>query len=152
MIFELFEQIREKLANAYGITISNGELTPSADSPVKDIQYYADQYNGIIHAAPAVFVEIDRLDFSQQTKQTRSTPIHITLHVVTEAASESDNNTPDEAFRAHEAIATKAQQALKDKTLLFEGGETRPLRVKGRQFYARYQGWMVTLLELETKG
>ena len=153
MLFELFKQIRTVLAEAYHVEFdSYGIVRTSDESEIRDIQYFADQYGDVIHAVPAIFIDLGRLDLTRLVKGQRSMSIPVTLHVVTEISSESDYNTPDLAIHYHEGLARLAKDALEGVVLEFEGINTRPLRVTGWSFYARYQGWMVTLLELETKA
>lgn len=153
MLFELFKQIRTVLAEAYHVEFdSYGIVRTSDESEIRDIQYFADQYGDVIHAVPAIFIDLGKLDLTRLVKGQRSMSIPVTIHVVTEISSESDYNTPDLAIHCHEALARLAKDALEGVVLEFEGINTRPLRVTGWSFYARYRGWMVTLLELETKA
>lgn len=152
MLFELFDQLRRRLAKAYRLEIDpRGAIEATEESDVKDIQYFAEQYGGVIHAVPAVFVEIGKLDLAQRVKGRWGMSVGVTLHVVTEVASESDYGTPDLALRRHEELALRATDALEGEVVEFKGGCSRPLRATGWSFYARYQGWMVSLIDLETK-
>ena len=153
MLYELFRQIRQALAGEFGLEFDEyGTLFAGDGADVRDIQWYAKQYEGVIHAVPALLIEVGKLEFTALTKTRQSTPVRMTVHVVTDIESESDGNTPDTAIREHEAIAVRAKEALEGITLDFDGERTRPVRVTGWEFIPRYEGWMVTLIDLETKA
>ncbi|MGM9759688.1 MAG: hypothetical protein ACI30I_06180 [Parabacteroides sp.] len=91
MYLELYKSIRSIVADAFGIEMDvDGRIIDTHESALKDIQWFASQYDGVIHTAPVLLVEFQDLDMSVLTKQTGRTHISIRLHVVTEAENESD--------------------------------------------------------------
>ena len=91
----------------------------------------------MIHTSPVVLVEFAALDITAETKQTNSCQINIRLHVVSETRDESDGDMLD---------------AVNGYRLDFEEGKTRPLKPVSWEHYHKYNGWMVTLVGLKTKG
>lgn len=154
MYLQLYKAIKRRVADAFGLELDplTGRVIDTAGSLLKDIQWFNNQYEGVIHVSPSLFIEFRGLDFNRTTKQAQTTPISIRLHVVSEVMSESDGEIRDEDVAAHEAIARKVAEALEEVRLPFEEGETRPLRLASWTHNHKYYGWMVTLVGLETKG
>ncbi|MCI7783191.1 MAG: hypothetical protein SO287_12910 [Parabacteroides sp.] len=154
MYLQLYKAIKQHVACAFGMELDplTGMVSDTGESPLKDIQWFNNQYEGVIHAIPALFVEFGELSFSHVTKTAQTTPISIRLHVVSEVMSDSDGEIRDDDVAAHEEIARKVLQAMEEVRLPFEGGETRPIRLASWTHNHKYYGWMVTLLGLETKG
>lgn len=154
MYLQLYKAIKQRVADVFGMELDplTGMVSDTGESPLKDIQWFNNQYEGVIHAAPALFIEFGGLDFSRTTKQAQTTPISIRLHVVSEVMSDSDGEIRDADVAAHEEIARKVLQAMEEVRLPFECGETRPIRLASWTHNHKYYGWMVTLLGLETKG
>ena len=154
MYLQLYKAIKWRVACAFGMELDplTGRVSDIGDSPLKDIQWFNNQYEGVIHTTPALFIEFGGLEFSRTTKQALTTPISIRLHVVSEVMSESDGEILDDDVAAHEEIARKVLQAMEEVKLAFENGETRPLRMASWTHNHKYYGWMVTLVGLETKG
>lgn len=154
MYLQLYKAIKRCVACAFGLELDplTGRVIDTAGSPLKDIQWFNNQYEGVIHTTPALFIEFGGLEFSPATKQALTTSISIRLHVVSEVMSESDGEIRDDDVAAHEQIARKVLQAMEEVKLPFENGETRPLRLASWTHNHKYYGWMVTLVGLETKG
>ncbi|WP_288149393.1 hypothetical protein [Bacteroides acidifaciens] len=154
MYYSLYKDIKKLIADKFGILLDpeTGIVKDAAKSHLKDIQWFNDQYNGVVHTSPVVFIEFSRLDISLETKQTNSTQINIRLHIVTEIMNESDGDVRDEDVLMHEQLAHQVLDSVKDWRLDFEENETRPLRPVSWEHYHKYNGWMVTLIELKTKG
>lgn len=154
MYLQLYKAIKQRVADVFGMELDplTGMVSDTGESPLKDIQWFNNQYEGVIHATPALFIEFGGLDFSRTTKQAQTTPISIRLHVVSEVMSDSDGEIRDDDVAAHEEIARKVLQAMDGVRLPFEGGETRPVRLASWTHNHKYNGWMVTLIGLETKG
>lgn len=119
---------------------------------VQDIQWFNAQYEGIIHIAPCVLIEFSPLVITRETKLTNQTAITIRLHVVSEVISESDNNVSDAQVEEHEALAHQVLDAVDGLRMPFEDSVTRPLQQTGWTHNHKYNGWMVTLIDLKTKG
>ena len=154
MYLQLYKAIKQRVADAFGLELDplTGRVSDIGDSPLKDIQWFNNQYEGVILVSPSLFIEFGGLEFSRTTKQALTTPISIRLHVVSEVMSESDGEIRDDDVAAHEQIARKVAEALDEVRLPFENGETRPLRLASWTHNLKYYGWMVTLVGLETKG
>lgn len=52
----------------------------------------------------------------------------------------------------HEKLAHDVLEAVVRQRLRFEDHKTRPLDPVSWRHYHKYNGWMVTLVELKTKG
>lgn len=154
MYYTMYKNIKQILAEAFGLTLDpeSGIVRPRAEGCLQDIQWFNAQYEGTIHTAPVVFVEFAPLDLSERTKQTDETEIRIRLHVVTEVMDESDGDVWDADVERHERLAHHVVEALTNWRIDFEGKETRPLRVARWEHHHKYNGWMVTLIDLKTKG
>lgn len=154
MYLQLFKAIKGRVADAFGLELDplTGMVIDTGESPLKDIQWFNNQYEGVIHTTPTLFIEFGELSFSHVTKTTDATPISLRLHVVSEVLSESDGEIRDDDVAAHEEIARKVVDSLEGVRLPFEGGETRPVRLASWTHNHKYNGWMVTLIGLETKG
>ena len=154
MYLQLYKAIKQRVADAFGLELDplTGRVSDIGDSPLKDIQWFNNQYEGVILVSPSLFIEFGGLEFSRTTKQALTTPISIRLHVVSEVMSESDGEIRDDDVAAHEQSARKVAEALDEVRLPFENGETRPLRMASWTHNHKYYGWMVTLGGLETKG
>lgn len=137
MYYSLYKALKEAITRVEG---------------VEDVQWFNAQYEGIIHAAPAVFVEFSPLVITRATKATHQTAIALRLHILSEVISESDNSVPDEQVEQHEALAQRVLEAVEDLHLPFETSETRALELCGWTHHHKYKGWMATWLDLKTKG
>lgn len=149
MYYSLYKDIKGLIAEKFGILLDpkTGIVSDASNSRLKDIQWFNNQYEGVIHTSPVVLVEFAALDITPKTKQTASCPINIRLHVVSETRDESDGDV-----LWHEKLAHDVLDAVKGYRLDFEEGETQPLRPVSWEHYHKYNGWMVTLVGLKTKG
>jgi len=152
MYYKLYKNLRQLIADATGITLGSDGRVEQANDVLQDIQWFNNQYESTIHAAPVVFVEFQPLDISQLTKQNHSTEIPLRLHVVTQVMNESDNDVSDADVIDHEALAIKVLEAVEGERLTWLEGQTRLLTLTKWTHYHNYLGWMVTLIELKTKG
>ncbi|RGP09282.1 hypothetical protein [Parabacteroides gordonii] len=154
MYYSIYKDMKGLIADEFGIELDpkTGIVKDASNSQLKDIQWFNNQYEGVIHTSPVVFIEFSELDISSLTKQTDSTDIVIRLHVVAEVMDESDGDVWDEDVCRHEKLAHKVLETVKDWRLEFNGHETRPLRPVSWTHYHKYNGWMVTLIGLKTKG
>lgn len=153
MYYSLYKDIKTILATAFGIELDlETGIVRNGTEELRDVQWFNNQYEGIIHTAPVVFIEFSDLDITDQTKQAKQTVIQFRLHVVTEVMDESDGDVADGDVWHHEALACKVLDALEDCKLHFEGHETRPLRAFRWAHHHKYNGFMVTLIDLKTKG
>ena len=154
MYYELYQSIKRLVADSLGLSVNldTGEVSAIDPDGLQDIQWFNAQYEGVIHAAPVLFVEFSPLVINRQTKQTRTTEIAIRLHVVSGVMGESDGDIHDRDVYRHEELAKRVLEALEDKSPTFLGEETRPLRLSGWTHHHKYNGWMVTLIDLKTKG
>ena len=132
MYYSLYKDIKGLIAEKFGILLDpeTGIVSDASNSRLKDIQWFNNQYEGVIHTSPVVLVEFAALDITAETKQTNSCQINIRLHVV----------------------ARYVLDAVNGYRLDFEEGKTRPLKPVSWEHYHKYNGWMVTLVGLKTKG
>ena len=154
MFYSLYKDIKNLIAESFGIVLDpkTGIVADASKSRLKDIQWFNNQYEGIVHTSPVVLVEFSELDISPATKQTNTANINIRLHIVSEVKDESDGDVWDEDVEWHEKLAHDVLEAVVRQRLSFEDHETRPLDPVSWRHYHKYNGWMVTLIELKTKG
>ncbi|MCD7838848.1 MAG: hypothetical protein LUG65_08050 [Clostridiales bacterium] len=154
MYYELYKSIKQLITDSLHLNVDpdSGQVIGSTPGGIQDIQWFNNQYEGVIHIAPCLFIEFSPLVINRQTKQTNTTDIGIRLHVVSEVVSESDGYIPDSDVLQHEKLAHQALDSVEDKPLTFLEEETRSLRLSGWTHYHKYNGWMVTLIDLKTKG
>lgn len=154
MFYELYQSIKNEIASSLGLNVDpdNGRVGNDDPEGLQDIQWFNNQYEGTIHVAPCLFVEFAPLVINRQTKRSNTTGSGIRLHVVSVVLSESDGCVPDVDIRRHEALAHRVLEAVEDTRLAFMEEETLPLRLTGWTHHHNYNGWMVTLIDLKTKG
>ena len=154
MYYSLYKDIKGLIAEKFGILLDpeTGIVSDASNSRLKDIQWFNNQYEGVIHTSPVVLVEFAALDITAETKQTNSCQINIRLHVVSETRDESDGDMRDGDVLWHEKLARDVLNAVNGYRLDFEEGKTRPLKPVYWEHYHKYNGWMVTLVGLKTKG
>lgn len=154
MYFELYQSIKKIVVAGFGLTLDpiTGKVTAPFGSELQDIQWFNNQYEGTILVAPVLFIEFAPLVINRQTKQAATTDISIRLHVVSRVVGDSDGDIPDTDVFRHESLAHRILSLLEDKPLSFLEEDTRPLRLAGWEHHHKYKGWMVTLIDLKTKG
>lgn len=144
MFYEMFSGIREAIYAARG---SDGELIT-----VPDVQLFADQYDGVIHTLPAVLVDFNRMELTWHTKDTKSAEILIVLHVINEIHSQSDGAIPDYDIIEHERLVSLVMSQVEDIELDGPFRKTNGLFLTGFTPPQKYQGHLVTRIQLKTKG
>lgn len=154
MYFELYQSVKKLVAQGFGLTLDadTGKVIPSPDAELQDIKWFNNQYEGTILTAPVLFIEFSPLVINRRTKQTNTTDITIRLHVVSKIVVDSDGDIPDTDVFRHESLAYRVLSLVEDVSLPFLEGMTRSLRVAGWEHSYKYKGWMVTLIDLKTKG
>ncbi len=135
MLYEIYNAIKTRLNTA-----DTGHV-------LQGIEWYNVQYEASIATTPRVFIEFpDPLAITQLSKQTRSTPIKVRLHVVTQALPTADGVIDDATASAHEVVAEMVRTALegtgRDGVVL-----NTALQLTGWQHWHKYKGWMVTFVE-----
>lgn len=155
MYCKLYKDIKARLAEEFGLAIDGrtGACCPLIGDTLQDIQWFNNQYDGEIHAAPAIFIEFSPLVVTPRTKQAEEVDIQVRLHVVSEVMNGADGDVQDADVVEHERIALMALRALEWCRFDFgEEGETRAMRLAEWSHNHVYNGWMVTLVTLKTKG
>jgi len=119
---------------------------------LEDIQLYNNQFEGLIGTTPVVYVEFDPLVINNATKMASQTEIGIHLHVVTEVNGMQEGHISDQLVEEHFALTDEVLEVMEGYTLPFDGGSTRPLQLVGWTPQYKYNGWIVTIIDLKTKG
>ena len=124
MYYSLYKDIKGLIAEKFGILLDpeTGIVSDASNSRLKDIQWFNNQYEGVIHTSPVVLVEFAALDITAETKQTNSCQINIRLHVVSETRDESDGDMRDGDVLWHEKLARDVLDAVNGYRLDFEEG------------------------------
>lgn len=120
---------------------------------LKTIQWFNNQYAGIIHAEPLALIEFpDGMDVNAVSKNTYRTELPIRIHVISRAVSDSDEVIGDNQIEAHDDLVNEVLTALKhfipasaDVVLSTALAHTR------YQTVHEYKGWLVTWLTFTTK-
>ena len=70
MYLQLYKAIKRRVADAFGLELDplTGRVIDTAGSLLKDIQWFNNQYEGVIHVSPSLFIEFGGLDFNRTTK------------------------------------------------------------------------------------
>ncbi len=154
MYYRLFQSIKAEVAETLGLVINDqtGEVSNPLPEGLQTIQWFSAQYEGLIPSVPALLVEFAPLVVNRQSKQTNTTEISIRLHIVSAIREEPGGNVTDTDVYRHEKLASRVLEALENKRMLFSEYETRPLRLAGWTYHPQYKGWMVTFIDLKTKG
>ena len=99
MYFDLFKDLRGELAAHYGLNIeepSGTVINPSPDSiPLRDIQFFNNQFARTIAIAPLVLIDFGNLEFSEITKGYWAAPLKVRFYVVSDSISMSDGQRHD---------------------------------------------------------
>lgn len=119
---------------------------------LEEVQWYNNQFEGLIGAVPVVYVEFDPLLINKATKMVSQTEIGIHLHVVTEVDGAQAGFISDQLVEEHFALVDEVLECTEGYTLPFDGGSARPLQLVGWTPQYKYNGWLVTTLDLKTKG
>lgn len=119
---------------------------------LEDVQWYNNQYEGIIDIAPVVYVEFAAIEIDPVARMSGQTDLGIQLHVVTEIVSEREGHIPDSVVEEHQVLAEEIVETLEGLCLPFMNETTAPLELAGWNSENRYNGWLVTMINLTTKG
>ena len=139
MLYPHFKSIKERLGAQVG--------------GLKTIQWFNNQYAGIIHAEPLALIEFpDGMDVIAVSKNTFRTEFPIRIHVISRAVSDSDEVIDDNQVEAHDALVNEVLAALKHwMPVTDEGTLGTPLVHTRYQTVHEYKGWLVTWLTFTTK-
>lgn len=140
MLFPFYTSVKSRLQNQV--------------ADLKDIQWYNNQYAGIIHTEPLALVEFpDAVDIVDISKSSCRVDITIKVHVISKAIADSDNAIPDSQVENHEDLVALVKTALKDYVLLDEDDVALGSRLVYRQYriVQEYSGWLVNHLTFTTK-
>ena len=155
MYYELYQSIKQQVAGALGLeTGPDGGLTGGTEpGGLQDIRWFTNQYEGgTVTTAPCLLVECLPLAMSRQMKEAGTTDIGVRLHVVSALAGDAEGVVEDSDVEAHEALALRVLAAVEDGTFRFDGGVTRPLRLAAWAYQPKQKGYLVTWIDLKTKG
>ncbi len=119
---------------------------------LSNVQWFNNQYEGVVGQTPVVYVEFNPLSINKLAKSVTQTEIGIRLHVVTANPGTEEGTIPDELVTDHHLLAGDVADAVESYRLPFEGEVTRPLQLTGWTALYKYNGWLVTQIDLRTKG
>lgn len=152
MYLNLFKDLRLELAQHYGLLVeepSGSVFNPSPESiPLRDIQLFNNQLDRTIAIAPLVLIDFGRLEFTEITKGHWVSPLKVRFYVVSDSISLSDGQRHDCDVERHEGIC-------EDIIRLFHRTKfttaAKPLVLASMERNLDYAGWMVSLLEFDTR-
>lgn len=119
---------------------------------LENVEWYNNQYEGIMNEKPTVLLEFDPLEIEPVARMAGQTDIGIHLHVVSKACPEGEENILDATVEAHHTLAEEILDTIEGYYLPFDGGTTRPLELVGWTPQYTYNGWLVTVINLSTIG
>ena len=88
------------------------------------------------------------LNFAPVSKEMRRAPVKVRLHVYSKSLQTHDGIT-DAQVTAHETLADQCRTLIDGHTPA--DGSCSRLTFAGWQHWHRYQGWMVTFVEFDTR-
>lgn len=139
-------------------------LSPATESLNGDIEWFNDQYSGVIAKAPVVYVEFpEAQEVSEVSKNMTRVPVNVRLHVVSKVITKVDNTVPDVAISDHEMIARGVRDVLRGLILtqtvvITPATEELPAvtqtnNISEKLLWTKWQhnhqlnGWMVTYID-----
>lgn len=140
MLYPLYKAIKDKLLHDV--------------NDLKDVQWYNDQYNSIIHAEPLALVEFpEPVSITEISKQSDRGLCTVKVHIISKSVNEADNTVSDEQVLAQNTMEDSAITALKrfvpmNLTSVALGTS---FKHTGLQTVHEYKGWLVTWLTFTTK-
>lgn len=154
MFYPIYEAIKYSLGNALGLKF---KADGSADikrstGDLHDIQWFNNQYEGVIHDTPILFVEFEPVDLIVATKDINRADIRVRLHLVTQILGESDSSICDLDVIKHETLATQILAHL--TSIPIQKDQTSAIYTFTPTSYShlpKYNSWAVTLITLRTK-
>lgn len=155
MYYCLYQAIKQRLADEFGLTLDpeTGKVTDASASELKEIRWFNEPYEmGNFLGMATLFVECTSVEISPETKMAQSRPLTIRLHVVSQLPVETEGKVRDADIEAHERIAQRVVECLRQQRLPFDGHETRPLRPVSWTPQPKYPGYLMTWIEFRTKG
>lgn len=152
MLYDLYKDIRDEITAHYGLTVDevSGTVTnPNpAEIPLRDIQWFNDQFKSSINIAPLLLIDFDKSEFTEMYKEEWMAPQRVRLYVVSDSISLSDRQRHEADLRRHDAICDTVIHLL-HKTK-FTSTE-KPLILASMQQVLDYEGWLVTAIEFDTR-
>jgi hypothetical protein len=90
MLLIPYQQIKQRLDGIAGVRL---------------LQWFNNQYEGTIHAVPAVFIEfLNELKFETVRRDVQQAEMKVRIHAVSKVLSAQDGSIPEAQIEAHEAI------------------------------------------------
>ena len=139
MLNEVYKQLKERLE---GI------------SEVKHLDWFNDQYSGIIHTEPGIFIEFIGNQRTETLRgQVQQIAIKVRIHVYSKVISKEDKSLPEAKINTHFEIVKEVYRRLQG----YRYGESGQLLFNSMQRVAiehhQYlRGWFVTTQDFEMMG
>lgn len=151
MYYDLYQAIKQLVATGCGLELdpTTGAPIAHAEGGVSDIQWFKAQYEGVVKASPAVFVEFVALETPPALKQARPVPFLIRLHLVSEATGAAAGEVADLTAKQHDRLANTLVAAVEGKRVDVPDPAVRPLRIAATAHLHAVPGWLVTLIDLQ---
>ncbi len=118
---------------------------------MKIIDWFNDQYAGVIHAEPAIFIEFpDALEFETLRQDVQQAEFTIRIHLASKAIQKQDRTISEDVIETHFNICDKIYYKLQGYRL--QEGDMLIFNSLARTNYEHHQymqGWMVTTQDFE---
>ena len=152
MLFDLYKDIRDTIAEHYGLKVDSDSgtvISPDPENiPLRDIQWFNDQFKHPINIAPLLLVDFDKCEFTEMYKGEWMAPLRVRLYVVSDSISLSDRQRHDADLGRHDTICDTIIHLL--HRTKFTSTE-KPLILASIQQVLDYEGWLVTAIEFDTR-
>ncbi len=118
---------------------------------VKIIDWFNDQYSGIIHAEPAIFIEFHKpFRFETLQKTVQQSEFAVRIHLASKAIQKQDKTINESILDTHFAICEEIYHKIQSQRM--QEGDMLIFNSLMRTAYEHHQymrGWMVTTQDFE---
>jgi hypothetical protein len=120
---------------------------------LKDVQWFNNQYAGVIHAEPIALIEFPSpVPVLEISKQTSRATIDVCVHIISKSMSDTDKSITDAQVKAHDDLGDAAVVALNNFAPVYDSlSAGSKLIYSGFESDHSYIGWLVTKLSFTTK-
>ena len=152
MLYALYKDIRNEIAEHYSLMVDeeSGTITNPNPSeiPLRDIQWFNDQFKSCINIAPLLLVDFDKSEFTELYKGKWMAPQLVRIYVVSDSISLSDRQRHEADLRRHDAICDTVIRLLHGTKFT---SADKPLVLASFQQVLDHEGWLVTAIEFNTR-
>ncbi|MBN1250674.1 MAG: hypothetical protein JXA16_00965 [Bacteroidales bacterium] len=119
---------------------------------IKLIEYFNDQYSGILHTAPVLFIEFpDALSFETLSKDMQQAAFKARIHTVTKVIQKADKSINEDSVEGHFNICDAVFEKLQGFRAIDENGQLifNSVSMTVFEHHQEMRGFMVTTQDFE---